>query len=597
MEYRKDIQVLRGVSVLLVVLFHLEIGGLQSGFLGVDVFFVISGFLMGVLYDGKNISSFFSRRAKRLLPAYFMTVIITLIASAFIINPIDFKAVAEQALFSLGFSSNIGFWLENSYFSKAEFKPLLHLWSLGLEIQFYLIVPLLFIFLRKITVPLIILIFSLLSCFIMLTISPKTSFFMLPFRLWEFLIGLFVAYYYTNNGAVKYGNNKSWLGAIAIVIIFAIPFMNVNGNELSVIFGHPGFFAFLVTSATATVLLFGLPKLISHSFIANMLEILGKYSYSIYLVHFPIIVLFLYEPFEGTNLYSNDLFSTLKIITLIAIASFLMYHIIELQKVIKSNSTNLLITICSIIVLIFAGNFYQSLQYTQKERSIFSAWEDRDVYRCGKLERILHPTSISCNLTSIDATDGLFLVGNSHADSIKSSFAEVATAKKLPLWFMVNNRPLMHGGPSPKVVLNESILRKVKLIVLHYSPGSLTTKNLEELVRLSANEGIKVKFIMPVPVWEVNIPRALLDNLHFNTDLPQQSLAEYYKKHDELIATLRRIKSEYANFSTLEIAPLFCRNKCRVISENNQPYYFDDSHLTLTGAKLLKNKLTSIVIE
>ena len=107
MVYRKDIQVLRGISVLMVVLYHLDFSWLSSGFLGVDVFFVISGFLMYLLYDSNNMQKFFERRAKRLLPAYMVTILATLVAASFLTAPLEFKQVAEQSVFATFFSSNI----------------------------------------------------------------------------------------------------------------------------------------------------------------------------------------------------------------------------------------------------------------------------------------------------------------------------------------------------------------------------------------------------------------------------------------------------------------------------------------------------------
>lgn len=166
MQYRKDIQILRGVSVLLVVLFHLEIGGFNSGFLGVDVFFIISGYLMAVLYNPDQKLEFFAKRAKRLLPSYFVVVLAVLVLCMALTTSNDYNSVVKQALFATTFSSNIGYWMENSYFSKAAFNPLLHLWSLGVEIQFYLLLPLLFwIFNRLKGSYFLLLLGSLAACF------------------------------------------------------------------------------------------------------------------------------------------------------------------------------------------------------------------------------------------------------------------------------------------------------------------------------------------------------------------------------------------------------------------------------------------------
>jgi len=129
MRYRKDIQILRGIAVLLVVLYHLGIGGFNSGFLGVDVFFVISGFLMAVLYDQNKKMEFFKKRSLRLLPAYFVTIAATVVASILIVTPNEYNQVVEQSVYADLFASNIGYWMQNSYFSRSEFNPLLHLWS------------------------------------------------------------------------------------------------------------------------------------------------------------------------------------------------------------------------------------------------------------------------------------------------------------------------------------------------------------------------------------------------------------------------------------------------------------------------------------
>ncbi|MXS85805.1 acyltransferase [Nitrosomonas sp. HPC101] len=180
MQFRADIQILRGASVLLVVLFHLGFDLFKSGFLGVDVFFVISGFLMAVLYDHKEKSKFFRRRAIRLLPPYFVVLFLTLILSVIYTTRNESAQVFEQVYYGSVFASNIGFWSHNSYFSDSNFNPLLHLWSLGVEIQFYLIVPLLAFFFRKNKWLLpVFLISSLALCFWVTTISPKTSFFLL----------------------------------------------------------------------------------------------------------------------------------------------------------------------------------------------------------------------------------------------------------------------------------------------------------------------------------------------------------------------------------------------------------------------------------
>ncbi len=204
MLYRKDIQILRGIAVLLVVLYHLDIKIFSSGFIGVDVFFVISGFLMSILYDKDNKVEFYRRRAARLLPAYFVTIILTLLLVIFITTPNEYRQVFSQAVYSGLFMPNINFWSVATYFSKNEFNPLLHLWSLGVELQYYLAIPIIYFYINKgFSLLLLLFALSIFLCFLIVEISPKTSFFMMPFRVWEFLIGHATAKYLSNNGAVK----------------------------------------------------------------------------------------------------------------------------------------------------------------------------------------------------------------------------------------------------------------------------------------------------------------------------------------------------------------------------------------------------------
>ena len=177
MTYRDDLQILRGMAVLFVFLYHLKVLGFENGYLGVDLFFVLSGFLMATLCDKSGILEFYSRRMRRLLPAYLFTILFTTIAVIVFAVPSDATQRFDRFWFDVFGLSNVAFWLENSYFETSAFKPLLNLWSLGVELQFYLIAPFLLPFLRKrMIVTLLIILGSLMASMIILSISPKTSF-------------------------------------------------------------------------------------------------------------------------------------------------------------------------------------------------------------------------------------------------------------------------------------------------------------------------------------------------------------------------------------------------------------------------------------
>jgi peptidoglycan/LPS O-acetylase OafA/YrhL len=200
--YRADIDGLRAVAIVLVLLFH----GTKScpgGFIGVDVFFVISGFLItGLLLDdqqrwgGIRVVDFWIRRVRRLLPAASLMVVATLIAGFFIMFPNDYEALAQSAAAQQLFVSNVYFWRQSAYFdSSVEFKPLLHTWSLAVEEQFYVAYPLLLMLLGRL--PRHIMAASLLMmAAVSLGISdwgvrayPQMAFYLLPSRAWEMLLG------------------------------------------------------------------------------------------------------------------------------------------------------------------------------------------------------------------------------------------------------------------------------------------------------------------------------------------------------------------------------------------------------------------------
>lgn len=590
MKYRKDIQILRGISILLVALFHLNIPGFGSGFLGVDIFFVISGFLMAGLYDPAKTRSFYLKRARRILPAYFVVILMTLVACMLLTTPNDFDQVNKQSVFAVAFSSNIGFWFENSYFDNAAFKPLLHLWSLGVEIQFYLLLPVFHRLIARYKIGYAVLFaVSLAACIFTLGISPKTSFFMMPLRLWEFLVGYGVALYVSkpsHESTARY----AWAGAAGLALLVAVPMTsNLNGVALGFLHGHPGFYAMVVVFSSGVVLAAGLPKRLESFRIAGWLEQLGKHSYSVYLVHFPVIVLFLYQPFSGTLLKAGSVAQVLVLVALISVLSILMFRFVETPlRSCKRAFSWLAGAALAVLVLGPVGLMVQELKFPVKEMAVFRAWTDRSVYRCGKMIRLLEPGVRSCEITSksTDPKHRILLVGDSHSDSIKTAFSAAAESQHVGVWFLVENNPLREGGTTPEGLIREAELKGIGSIVMHFSPGGVDPLAVDKVVHLAAAKGINVSFILPVPVWNENIPKALYRNLTDATPLPSMTIGQYQAGDRALEDALSTIHA--GNFRVYQVAAFFCRPDCLLADASWRPLYFDNSHLTLTGGELLR---------
>lgn len=286
---RVDIQVLRGLAVLFVVLEHLAIPGFHYGYLGVDIFFVISGFLItsivsrGLARDKFSFKEFYLRRAKRLLPASFVTILATIIAAKLFLPPLQIESLKQQIIGALTFSTNFVLLSQAGYFDlESATKPLLHMWSLAVEEQFYFFVPALLAFTparhwRKILV--VLAIASFVGCLYLSLSNQSAAFYLLPTRAWELLIGS-IASMLVHSAAVK--NVTSKLAVPAFAVLLASPFVN---SGLS----HPGLDAVVVCLATAIVLLAN-HRLIN-SKVWTPIEKAGDISYSLYLVHWPIIAI------------------------------------------------------------------------------------------------------------------------------------------------------------------------------------------------------------------------------------------------------------------------------------------------------------------
>jgi peptidoglycan/LPS O-acetylase OafA/YrhL len=297
---RFDIQLLRGVAVLLVVLFHARDSIFSKGYLGVDIFFVISGFLItGMIMrdiDAQRFSflSFYARRARRLLPATISTLALTAILAFALLTSSQMKAFGAQLLGALTFSANVVLAMQSGYFdSVAETKPLLHMWSLSLEEQFYFIAPVLLLFTpRKFRLGLLVaaLVLSLALCLLLMTgptwlpvtaaASQKLAFFMLPARAWELLAGSIVSWIMVRHPILTLPNFVKFSALASIVLVCIIGFDPL----------HPRGDAILVVIATCLLLL-GKDDWMPSTILTRPLARIGDWSYSLYLVHWPLFSL------------------------------------------------------------------------------------------------------------------------------------------------------------------------------------------------------------------------------------------------------------------------------------------------------------------
>ncbi|WP_282604421.1 acyltransferase family protein [Pelagibius sp. Alg239-R121] len=301
-DYRPDIDGLRAIAVLSVIVFHIDKELLPGGFVGVDIFFVISGFLItrnivtGITDGSFSILEFYHRRVKRIAPALLLVVFTTLVFAQFWLLPEDAERTADSALWSLFSLSNFYFWLnlDTGYFAEASNElPLLHLWSLGVEEQFYLMWPLfLMLFYRfcRVRILFIALLCVALSSFVyaehVFVDDPSFAYYMLPTRAGELLSGALVAIAVLNQAERAVSSQVivplGWIGAVLVVGSL------VGLSEKDV---FPGLYAIPPSLGTAAIIFSGHCQndFLRRSLSIRPLVAIGLISYSAYLWHWPLL--------------------------------------------------------------------------------------------------------------------------------------------------------------------------------------------------------------------------------------------------------------------------------------------------------------------
>jgi peptidoglycan/LPS O-acetylase OafA/YrhL len=311
--YRPEVDGLRALAVVPVILFHAGVPGFAGGFVGVDVFFVISGYLIAsIIYDEIleqrfSMVTFLERRARRIIPALYAVLLVSLPLGWFFMLPDNFENLGQSIVATVGVSNNILLWLTSGYWDLAnEYKPLLHTWSLGVEEQFYLVFPLILLWLAPRGSRVTFVVFaiaalaSLLAAEWFVRSEPLSAFFLLPMRAWELLVGVMFAVTCKRDRSHalqfgRLGDSLAWLG-LALILV---PVLLYDAKT-----PFPGLAALPPTVGTLLVIMFAseansVGRLLSQ----RILVAVGLGSYSAYLWHQPIFAfLRLLSPNEPSSL-------------------------------------------------------------------------------------------------------------------------------------------------------------------------------------------------------------------------------------------------------------------------------------------------------
>lgn len=298
MEYRREIDGLRALAVVPVIFFHAGFQTFSGGFIGVDIFFVISGYLITtiILSDLQrkkfSLLSFYERRARRILPALFLVMAVSSIFAYAWMMPDEFKNYGQSLVATTVFSNNVLLAVTSGYWTLAsEFKPLIHTWSLGVEEQYYVIFPLFMIFgwryfrgnLIRILGGVALLSFAIANWGAFT--KPDLAFYLLPMRAWEILLGSFVAFYLNKSKNIEHGRpSREFLSSGGLLLII-VSIFTFNQEQPS-----PSFYTLVPTLGSVLIILFAFEDTVVGKLLGSKTMVgIGLLSYSLYLWHQPLL--------------------------------------------------------------------------------------------------------------------------------------------------------------------------------------------------------------------------------------------------------------------------------------------------------------------
>jgi peptidoglycan/LPS O-acetylase OafA/YrhL len=615
MKFRPEIEGMRAVAVVAVILFHAGFSFVPGGFLGVDIFFVISGFLItsNVLAEfsqGKfSFVGFYRRRVLRLFPASATTVLVTLVVSFFCLPPDEVVNLAKSALSALAAVSNIYFWTQVGYFdTDAHLKPLLHTWSLGVEEQFYLVWPALLLLLMRIGGRRAILlgvltagVASLAGASLFIKSDPSAVFYLMPFRIFEFTIGIVVAVaQFPSRGRLFQPGIIGSAGLLAIV--FSIVFLD-SGWPM------PSIYSLVPCLGAAAIIYGGNTQPIAAILSGRVITFIGRISYSLYLVHWPIVIF-------AAQAGANGLTGKLTILALCFLAAIGQYFFVEQplrhsKRGIRFMSVRTALSCCAALIVLAASTAVYALttdglrfRLPPELRQIPTAtqmWEERNrsvrMWKCFLLpsETFADFDKDEC-LKTITGVKNYLVVGDSLSADLYStlsqaypnvSFLQATSGGCTPI---LGNQRDKNCANLLSFIFNDFILQhKIYGIILggNWAPADLigidkTLAYLRAHVGRVMLAGPPVRFAEPVPslIFESRM-----------LDVRSVEHFAYSRRYlfDPLNETL--IEKYAANMPFINLQEAMCLKGCHLFTESGKLMFIDNFHLTVAGASYLANNM------
>ncbi|HMT93191.1 acyltransferase family protein [uncultured Thiothrix sp.] len=609
MNYRPEIDGLRALAVVAVILFHMNFNLFQGGFLGVDLFFVISGYLITNLilnelkFNDFSLVGFYERRARRILPALLVVLLATYAFSWFFMLPDAHRAIGQYVVGSLTFSSNLLFYIQNKNYFKLgeEENPLLHTWSLAVEEQYYILFPLLLLLLwpnRRILLVVLVTIgmASILTANWLLAQQALAAFYLLPARIWELLAGALAAIYLSSQ-LIQFKPIHHWLGLLGLGLM-VLPIFLFNAHT-----PVPSFYTLIPVLGCVLVIIFAqkgawVQRFLSQRWIVG----LGLISYSVYLWHQPILVY--------TQLMLGSLSTVTKLgilFPIMLVFAYLTWLLVE-QPFRNKQQVSLKQLVAWVapasLMLISLGVLGQFTNGFEMRSPLFQRLASNAGF--GKQCNGNFQYQAACASSQMPAVATL---GNSYMVHFSKNLTEqYATAGVLQLTKegceigLIEKDVALHQNTCvdfyKKALQTIESLASIKLVIMSSPFNGVLDEDyyasLRSIIDNLNEQGLPVLLLGPTPDAPFNVGRCLVKQYYLpwlatsNTSCNFEVSAQQLKK----VAKLQELAQQTKAAKFIDLTETICSNyQCQMLRENGILMYTDQGHLSVEASSYVLNQL------
>jgi len=615
LKYRIELDVLRALAIILVICYHLEVQFLnfvifRGGFLGVDIFFVISGYLISsiikteIINNQFNFNDFIERRLRRIIPVFLLAVLISLPLGYFFIMPSEMVDLAKSAISSSFLLSNYYFhFSSSSYANLSSFlKPLIHTWSLSVEGQFYLAYCLIILLINNFLKKKLLIIFTIIfiiSFIIAIWASYNhtgINFYSSPSRFWEFILGALIPYI-----KIKYNINNKIRQLIVylslLLIIISSFYIDINDK-------HPGFITLLIILPTTLLIIFS--KNNYKIFKSKFLAFIGRISFSIYIWHY------LFFSFARHINFFDSFLQKIAILSLAICFSMFSYFFYERKlrdrKIISTGSFYKILSINFIIIIIVASIIIFNNGFVKKLPEIKNYSFDNIKLR----NEWLYYEKLSEREFQENNKINVLIMGNSHGQDLYNSLSQNFKETSLYNFAIIDisnfscfleNKEIINCFKNTGSKLAFNTFKKSNIIIFHNRWTKENIDMIKNLNALSKKNNKKLVIALNRQQFNYHVSNSLttLDKNLFENSINKsvknlnhvfnKSEIDYYKIRDPKVDStnyeLKKLTKQY-NIITFDFSKFQCFNqnkRCKIVTPNNEKIYWDYGHFTLQGAK------------